>query len=54
VRLGRRIPGYVVVSDGIAAGESVVIEGTHKVRDGSSVETSAAKTALSDGPADAR
>lgn len=50
VRLGRRIPGFVVVADGLAAGESVVTEGTHKVRDGAEVETFEAKAALSDAP----
>ena len=39
VQLGRRIPGYVVVSDGLAAGETVVTAGTHKVRDGAQVES---------------
>ena len=39
VQLGRRIPGFVVIDDGLAAGEAVITEGTHKVRDGSAVET---------------
>ncbi len=38
VLLGRRIPGYVVIEDGVSAGEEVVTEGTNKVRDGSPVE----------------
>ncbi len=38
VILGRRIPGFVVISSGLSAGESVITEGTHKVRDGSKVE----------------
>jgi membrane fusion protein (multidrug efflux system) len=38
VVLGRRIPGYVVITEGIVAGEFVVTEGTGKVRDGSQVE----------------
>lgn len=38
VVLGRRIPGFVVISDGLRAGESVVTEGTGKVRDGSTVD----------------
>jgi len=38
VELGRRIPGFVVISSGLSAGESVITEGTHKVRDGSKVE----------------
>jgi membrane fusion protein (multidrug efflux system) len=39
VVLGRRIPGFVVISSGLRVGEAVVTEGTHKVRDGSKVET---------------
>ena len=54
VRLGRRIPGYVVIADGLAARESVVTEGTHKVRDGARVETLEAKAALSETPAGVR
>jgi membrane fusion protein (multidrug efflux system) len=54
VQLGRRIPGYVVIAEGLAAGESVVTEGTHKVRDGAEVETLEAKAAMSDTPAGAR
>lgn len=38
VQLGRRIPGFVVIDAGLEAGESVITEGTHKVRDGSAVE----------------
>ena len=37
VKLGRRIPGFVVIADGLAEGESVITEGTHKVRDGTKV-----------------
>ena len=48
MRLGRRIPGYVVIAEGLAAGESVVTEGTHKVRDGARVEILEAKAALSE------
>jgi membrane fusion protein (multidrug efflux system) len=48
VRLGRRIPGYVVVSEGLSGGESVVTEGTHKVRDGAQVESLEAEVAVSD------
>ena len=48
VRLGRRIPGYVVVSEGLSGGESVVTEGTHKVRDGAQVESLEAEVAASD------
>jgi membrane fusion protein, multidrug efflux system len=47
VQLGRRIPGYVVVSDGLAAGETVVTAGTHKVRDGAQVESFDANIAVS-------
>jgi len=54
VRLGRRIPGYVVVAEGLVAGESIVTEGTHKVRDGARVETLEAKAALSETPGGAR
>jgi membrane fusion protein (multidrug efflux system) len=54
VQLGRRIPGYVVIAEGLAAGESVVTEGTHKVRDGAQVETLEAKAAMSDAPAGGR
>jgi membrane fusion protein (multidrug efflux system) len=38
VRLGRRIPGFVVIADGLSEGEAVITEGTHKVRDGTKVE----------------
>ena len=38
VELGRRIPGYVVINRGLDAGETVVTEGTHKVRDGTTVD----------------
>ena len=54
VQLGRRIPGYVVIAEGLAAGERVVTEGTHKVREGARVETLEAKAAMSETPADAR
>jgi membrane fusion protein (multidrug efflux system) len=39
VRLGRRIPGFVTIEEGLEAGDEVVTEGAHKLRDGSSVET---------------
>jgi membrane fusion protein (multidrug efflux system) len=52
VRLGRRIPGYVVVSEGVSDGESVVTEGTHKVRDGAQVESLEANVAVSGTPPD--
>ncbi len=38
VQLGRRIPGFVVIENGLDAGEAVITEGTSKVRDGSEVE----------------
>ena len=47
VQLGRRIPGYVVVSEGLSGGESVVTEGTHKIRDGAQVESLEANVAVS-------
>lgn len=45
VELGRRIPGYVSIVSGLEAGESVITEGTHKVRDGSAVEVAGAPSA---------
>ena len=39
VILGRRIPGFVTIEDGLEAGDEIVTEGTHKIRDGSGVET---------------
>ncbi len=39
VELGRRIPGYVVIASGLTPGETVVTEGTGKVREGSQVES---------------
>ncbi|MBU2678525.1 MAG: efflux RND transporter periplasmic adaptor subunit [Gammaproteobacteria bacterium] len=38
VVIGRRIPGFVVIRDGLKPGERVITEGTAKVRDGSQVE----------------
>ncbi len=38
VRIGRRIPGYVVIAEGLAAAERVIAEGTGKIRDGSEIE----------------
>ena len=38
VTLGRRIPGSVAIDAGLEPGEAVITEGTHKVRDGGSVE----------------
>jgi len=45
VHLGRRIPGFVSIEAGLEAGESVITEGTHKVRDGSEVEVPGQATA---------
>jgi membrane fusion protein (multidrug efflux system) len=38
VTLGRRVPGLVEVTGGISAGDLLITEGTHKVREGSVVE----------------
>lgn len=38
VTLGRREPGFVEITSGLAAGDSVVIEGTLKLRDGALVQ----------------
>ncbi len=35
VTIGRRVPGEVEITQGVVAGERVVIEGTQKIRDGS-------------------
>ena len=40
VILGRRIPGFVVIDEGLSAGDTVVTEGTHKLRDGSAIKVS--------------
>lgn len=48
VSLGRRIPGYVVIRDGLNEGESIITEGTQKVRDGSDVEIIEHKAANSE------
>jgi len=48
VQLGRRIPGFVVIASGLSAGEVVITEGTHKVRDGSQVETPGQTSAEND------
>jgi membrane fusion protein (multidrug efflux system) len=37
VRLGRREPGYVEITEGLTKGDHVVIEGTLKLRDGTPV-----------------
>ncbi len=51
VELGRRIPGYVVIAAGLIPGETVVTEGTGKVRDGSQVESVNAAAATVPQPA---
>lgn len=38
VILGRRIPGFVVIDEGLSAGDTVVTEGAHKLRDGSAIK----------------
>jgi len=38
VRIGRRSPGRVEVSEGLRAGEIIVVEGTQSLRDGMTVE----------------
>jgi membrane fusion protein (multidrug efflux system) len=40
VELGTRIPGFVAIESGLAAGEAVITEGTSKVRDGTRVSAS--------------
>jgi membrane fusion protein (multidrug efflux system) len=45
VVIGRRTPGEVELTTGVAAGERVVIEGTQKVRDGSAAHELAAPAA---------
>jgi membrane fusion protein, multidrug efflux system len=48
VELGRRIPGFVTIVNGLSPGEAVITEGTNKVRDGSKVETPAQTSAATD------
>lgn len=45
VLLGRREPGFVEITSGVAAGERVVTEGTLKLRDGAPVRESGATAA---------
>jgi membrane fusion protein (multidrug efflux system) len=52
VQVGRRIPGFAVVESGLEAGEQVVTEGTHRLRDGVPVEVPASATAGTGGPPD--
>lgn len=42
VQLGRREPGFVEITGGIAAGDHVVVEGAMKLRDGATVRESSA------------
>jgi membrane fusion protein (multidrug efflux system) len=53
VQLGRREPGMVEITQGLAAGDRVVIEGTLKLRDGAAVRevASPAMTAVAAAPA---
>jgi len=37
VTLGRREPGFVQITNGLARGDAVVVEGTLKLRDGAQV-----------------
>jgi membrane fusion protein (multidrug efflux system) len=46
VQLGRRIPGYVVIESGLAEGDAVVVQGTHKLRDGAAVDVSSGAAAF--------
>lgn len=39
VRVTNRVPGFVVIGEGLAVGEFIISEGTGKVRDGSIVES---------------
>jgi membrane fusion protein (multidrug efflux system) len=46
VTLGRREPGFVEITNGVAAGDRVVIEGTLKLRDGAQVRDIEAERAV--------
>ncbi|HZW59227.1 MAG TPA: efflux RND transporter periplasmic adaptor subunit, partial [Woeseiaceae bacterium] len=50
VTLGRRVPGLVEIVSGVAAGDQIVTEGTHKLRDGSDVDV-IERQAASEAPA---
>jgi membrane fusion protein (multidrug efflux system) len=52
VTLGRREPGFVEITDGLRAGDRVVVEGTIKLRDGAAVQEAEAPRAP-DGAVDA-
>lgn len=54
VTIGRRRPGEVQIVSGLAEGARVVVEGTQKVRDGSSVQELAASAARGPESASAR
>lgn len=54
VKLGRREPGFVEITDGLRAGDHVVIEGTLKLRDGSLVRELGGGLAAPAAPASAR
>lgn len=49
VTLGRRVPGSVEIITGLSAGDMVITEGTHKVRNGSQVEVLNQRAAESGG-----
>ena len=51
VELGRRLPGFVVIRNGLDEGDAIVTEGTGKVRDGSAVEATERAAASIDDPA---
>jgi membrane fusion protein (multidrug efflux system) len=53
VHLGRRQPGSVEVTEGIAAGDRVVIEGGIKLRDGAAIKEAPANTTAPAAPATA-
>jgi membrane fusion protein (multidrug efflux system) len=53
VRLGRREPGSVEITEGIAAGDRVVIEGAIKLRDGAAVKELPASVTAPAAPATA-
>ncbi len=45
VRIGRRQPGVVEITEGLAGGESVVVEGTQNLRDGTAISVVSAAAA---------
>lgn len=46
IEIGKRRVGYAEVISGLALGEKVVVEGTHKIRDGQPVQVQAAAAGL--------